>query len=226
MRVVVVGLGGIGKSLAEPLCRTLVFSKSQRTTKRVILIDGDAYEEKNRQRQRFQAFSNKAEETSEALVATFPELEIEFKPHYVDNNNIFLFIKDGDVVFLGVDNHATRKLVSDHAQSLKNVLLISGGNETHDGNVQICERRNDKQVAPPLIWQHPEIENPNDRNPADVACGELVAQGATQLLAVNLTIAALMLNAYTLWLDSGQIPYREIYFDLRTGNVRPVRHSS
>jgi len=32
-----------------------------------------------------------------------------------------------DLVLLAVDNHATRKLVSDHCARLDNVCLISGG---------------------------------------------------------------------------------------------------
>ncbi len=223
MRAVLIGLGGIGSHLAEPLCRTLVFSKKEQAPKRILLIDGDTYEEKNRERQRCNVLVNKADATREALGPLFPELRLEAKPRFVDKENIFLFIRKGDAVFLAVDNHATRNLVSSHVGTLTDVLLISGGNETYDGNIQVYERRNGKDVSPPLSFLHPEIESPKDKNPADLACGELVAQGNVQLLTTNLTIASLMLNAYVRWLERGELPYTEMYFDLLTGNVRPVK---
>ena len=219
-----IGLGGIGGHLAEPLCRTLVFSKSERSSKRVLFVDGDAYEERNRERQRFTITANKAEVTKELLEPLFSELTIEAKYYYVDESNIYLFVKEDDTVFLAVDNHAVRKLVSDHVKTLSNALLISGGNELHDGNIQIYERREGQDHTPPLTYLHPEIESPVDKNPAELACGTLVETGAApQILTVNLTIATLMLNAYTLWLEGGDLPYTEVYFDLRTGNIRPSK---
>lgn len=222
MRAIVVGLGGIGSNLVDPLCRTILFSKSDKVLKKALLIDGDKYESKNRERQRYTAFANKAEATKEWLKESFPELEIEARSQYVDKDNIF-FIKDGDVVFLAVDNHATRKLVSDHIGILDNALLISGGNEEFDGNIQIYERRNGQDFTPPLTYLHPEIENPKDKNPATVNCGEAVVAGGVQLLAVNLKVASLMIEAFTLWLLFGDIPYTEVYANMKTGNVRPAK---
>ena len=221
-RVVIVGLGGIGSNLAEPLCRVLAYTDNEKSPKRVILIDGKAYKERNRERQKFSALANKAETTKEWLEPMFTELSIEAKPSFVDSNNILALIREGDVVFLGCDNHATRNLVSGHVASLDNALLISGGNELYDGNVQIYERRDGKDITPSLTLQHPEIENPSDRNPAELSCEELAKAGDLQLLAVNLTIATLMLNAFIAWLNDFS-PYYEMYFDLRTGNMRPVR---
>lgn len=223
MRAVLIGLGGIGTHLVEPLCRTLAFSQSERAPKRVILVDGDGYEEPNRSRQKFTSAANKAHATQEWLAPLFPEITIEAKSHFVDAMNVFLFCREGDAVFLAVDNHATRKLLSDHLSTLSNGLLISGGNEEYDGNIQIYARVDGKDITPPLTWQHPEIEFPKDRNPAELSCTERAQQGAPQILSVNFTIASLMLNAYTLWLERGAVPYGEAYFDLRIGNVRAVK---
>jgi molybdopterin/thiamine biosynthesis adenylyltransferase len=49
-RVVLIGLGGIGKALVEPLCRFLNFRKE---SWEVVLVDGDEYEEDNATRQNF-----------------------------------------------------------------------------------------------------------------------------------------------------------------------------
>ena len=222
MRVKVVGLGGIGSNLVDALCRTILFSKSNKVSRKALLVDGDKYEAKNRERQRYTAFANKAEATKEWLKESFPELEIEARPQYIDSNNI-LFIREGDVVFLAVDNHATRRLVSDHIGTLDNALLISGGNEEFDGNIQIYERRDGKDFTPPLTHLHPEIENPKDKNPAAINCGEAVVAGGVQLLAVNLKVASLMIEAFTLWLLSMDIPYTEVYANIKTGNVRPAK---
>lgn len=223
MRAVLIGLGGIGSHLVELLARTLVFSQSKRAPKRLILIDGDKYEERNKERQRFQAVANKAESIKDWIGPIFSEIEIEAKPHFVDESNIFVFVKEGDAVFLAVDNHATRKLVSDHAATLSNVLIISGGNELYDGNIQVYERRDNKDITPPLTWLHPEIELPRDRNPAELNCQELAKAGAPQILTVNSMVASLMLNAFCLWLEERAWVYNEIYFDISTGNCRPSK---
>ena len=223
MRAVLIGLGGIGSHLVEPLARTLVFSKSERAPKTLILVDGDTYEKKNRQRQRFDIAANKAEATKEWIAPPFPDIQVEAKPHFISEDNIFALIREGDVVLLAVDNHATRKLISEYAETLGSVLVISGGNELYDGNIQVYEKSAGTALLPPLTWMHPEIEHPNDRNPAELSCEELAASGSTQLLAVNNMAAALMLNALLLWLDGKTPPYHELYFDISTGNVRPAK---
>ena len=231
MRHVIIGLGGIGSHLVEPLCRFIALSQEQKQDRCVILVDGDAYEEKNRVRQKFETFGNKAEVTRQWLLPLFPELTIEARARFIDVENIHLFIKDGDHIFMSVDNHATRKLVSEHVETLENTLLISGGNELTDGNVQIFERYKGANILPPLTTFHPEIAEPTDQNPAELSCEELTQRpSGRQLIAVNFTIAALMLNAYTLRSMSPEIeqkkrqmPYIEKYFDLLTGNVRAVK---
>jgi molybdopterin/thiamine biosynthesis adenylyltransferase len=188
-------------------------------------VDGDNYEEKNRERQRYTVTANKALTSKDLLAPLFPELTIEAKSAYVDENTALVLIREGDAVFLCVDNHATRKVVSDHIASLANALLVSGGNDLYDGNVQVYERKDGEDITPPLDFRHPEIDEPKDQNPADLACGELVQAGAPQILAVNLAIASMMLNAFSNWLRDGSVPYREQYFDLKTGNVRAVPHT-
>lgn len=184
------------------------------------MVDGDKYEERNRERQIFREQANKAQETCVRLKDFFPNLEIEFKPTYITAENAFLFIKENDSVFLGVDNHATRKIVSDRVATLDNALLISGGNEVRDGNAQVYRREGGKDITPPLTFAHPEIEFPTDKHPNDLHCGELVEAGVTQVLAANLAAASVMVSIYTIWLQEGKTPHHEIYFDILTGNSR------
>lgn len=220
MRVVIIGLGGIGSNLAEPLCRILAYKYSDAS---VILIDGKAYRDHNLERQKAVAFANKAEVSQSWLSKLFTNLTIEPKPTFIDEDNIFGYIFNDDIVFLCCDNHATRKLVSDYAETLDNIFLISGGNDFYDGNVQIYCRKNGKDLTRPLTWRHPEIDNPKDKNPSELSCEELAQKGEPQLLAVNMTAATLMLNIFTLHLLKNILPYNEIYFDIATGNVRPVQ---
>ena len=57
-RVIVIGLGGIGGFVAEPLCRYLNYEPGVRE---VAFIDGDLYEERNANRQNAVAGMNKAD---------------------------------------------------------------------------------------------------------------------------------------------------------------------
>ena len=122
---------------------------------------------------------------------------------------------------MGVDNHATRKLVSDRCEDLENVVLISGGNDFTDGNVQVHIRRDGQNITLPIANDfHPEIMYPEDRNPADAGCEEL-AQSQPQLVIANNAIAATMLSVFYAYLQD-KITYDEIYVDILRGNSRAV----
>src|SRR5262249_60475714 len=87
--------------------------------------------------------------------------------------NVGQLIRNGDHVLLCVDNHPTRKLVSDHCGTLANVALFSGGNEGVEpprergtyGNVQVYLRKGGRDLTVPLTRFHPEIANPKARCP-------------------------------------------------------------
>lgn len=225
MTIKVIGLGGIGSHLISPLCRHLDALTTNDRPK-VVLVDGDHYEAKNADRQEFLDVGNKAEVTAERMRRDFPSVTVEVKPYYVTEENIFFMINDADIVFLGVDNHATRKLVSDHCATLGEIVLISGGNELTDGNVQIYVRKEGEDVTPSLTHFHKEIAQPKDRNPADMSCEELANSGVPQLIFTNLTVAIHMLSAF--WMVNEfltgrrKLVYSEQYFDLLTGNTNAV----
>ncbi|MFA6529206.1 MAG: ThiF family adenylyltransferase, partial [Candidatus Gracilibacteria bacterium] len=212
-------------NLMSPLCRHLN-ALATKDKAQVVVIDGDHYQAENADRQEFLDVGNKAEVSAERMNRDFPDLSIEPKPHYLTEENIFFMINSGDVVLLGVDNHATRKLVSNHCSTLDEIVLISGGNELTDGNVQVYVRSKGKDITPPLTHLHPEIVDPKDRNPADMSCEELAKSGVPQLIFTNLTVAVLMLSAF--WMVSkfltgqGKLVYSEQYFDLATGMINAV----
>ncbi len=190
-RVIVIGLGGIGGFLVEPLCRYLNYEPG---IKDVILIDGDSYEARNALRQNAVPGMNKADAWALRLSKSFPQLRMKSMAQFVAPDNVASLVLDNSFVLMCVDNHATRLLAQERCERLRNVALISGGNDYHDGNVQVFVKRNGRAMSPPITRHHPEILNPSDKRPDEIGCDEEVAQ-KPQLLFANLMAASLMLNA-------------------------------
>lgn len=224
-KIKVIGAGGIGSHLIDPLSR---YSSYTDDRVEVTVIDGDAFEERNRERQKFNSCGNKAEHTVEMMKESFPQVHFRAKGEYVTDSNVITTIRENDVVFLCVDNHATRKLVSERCSELDNVTLISGGNDETDGDVLIYIRKNGKDVTPPLT-SLPEIANIADdsKNPGDLTeeerqgC-EREAQTKPQILFMNLDIASLMLNCYYAH-EQGKLKGHRVFTDILTQARRSVK---
>ncbi|MDO8571282.1 MAG: ThiF family adenylyltransferase [bacterium] len=221
MAYCVIGCGGIGGQLIPVLCRYLQGTGGGDENS-IIFVDGDSYQSRNADRQEFHRQGNKADVSAERMSEMFPSLTIESKSFYVREDNLFLVIREGDTVFSCVDNHKTRKRISDHCKTLGDVVLISGGNEYSDGTVQVYIRQGGEEKTPPITYLHPEIEHPQDRSPDEMSCEELLRGGEVQLLITNFLVAGWMLSAF--WLSDSEkgIPYSEQYFDMTTGSTRAV----
>ena len=218
LEIKAVGIGGIGCALLPFLCRYLQYAGERA---RLTLIDGDRFERANAARQAFAGLGNKAEVKSLELAREFEALAFRSVPEYVTEDNVARLIGEGEIVFLMVDNHASRHLVSRHAADLSDLTLISGGNDFEDGNVQIYVRQAGQDLTPALGRYHPEIANPEDQNPATMSCEELMAAGAPQLLFTNLMVASLMLNAFYA-IRQGRLNYSEVYLDIAQNVSRAV----
>jgi len=215
----VVGIGGIGGCLLPVLAKFLSHQNESNIT--ITLIDGDGYEAKNRERQFFQMLGNKAEVTLARFAVEYPEINWVAKNVYITERNIVELIRKDDITLLCVDNHATRKLVSDRLEEISTGILISGGNEFTDGNIQVFIRKNGKNLTLPLTSDfHPEITSPSDRNPGEIGC-EAMVESAPQLIITNNMIAALMINALYAFLQGG-VKYDEVYVDIISNNARAV----
>jgi len=209
---VVVGLGGVGSILINRLGR--FFNYNDDLEVGLLLVDGDEYEPKNFERQEFTQMGNKAEAKASELEIKFPEIIVDSYDAYINETNTAEVIKEGDVVFLCVDNHKTRNIISNYCKKLKNVTLISGGNEFTDGNVQIYIRREGVDLTPDLGAYHPEIANPEDQLPDEMSCEEL-ANADPQLYFTNLGVATLMCWAFYTAIVKGQVDQQsEVYFDM------------
>jgi molybdopterin/thiamine biosynthesis adenylyltransferase len=217
LEIKVIGIGGIGCSLLPFVARYL---QAGGQPARLTLVDGDAFEARNADRQAFSEVGNKAKVKALELARQFEALSVRALPEFVTPENVGRIVRSGDVVFLGVDNHATRRLVSDHCRLLADVALISGGNEFTDGNVQVYLRQGGRDITLPLTRLHPEIADPQDRSPHEMSCEELMREAAPQLLFTNLAVASAMLNAFYAW-RSGSLRYGEVYLDILEGKSSP-----
>lgn len=230
--VKLIGVGGVGCSLAR---YGALYLASLDADTRLVLVDGDSFEASNAARMFFGRDENKAAVVRQELLAHFADtrLTIEAIEEYVNPGNIEDLIREGDAVLLAVDNHATRKLVSDFCASRReDVCLISGGNDGVGkdsagrelrgtaGNCQIYIRRGGADVTPSLTEFHGEIETPQDRRPDDQQDCIGMLETTPQIAFTNLTVAVTMLNTFWLYL-CGVLHYPELTFDIAEGLMRP-----
>lgn len=215
MELSIIGLGGIGSVLSNTLSRYINSKETSHVT--MNLVDGDTYELKNTERQEFINFGNKAEIKKRELELKFNKINYVDYPQFIDDKTIHEIIKENSVVFIAVDNHKTRKLVSDYAKSLNDITVISGGNELTDGNVQIFIRKEGQNITPSLTDYHPEIENSTDKLPSEMSCEEL-SNSQPQLYFTNFMIAGYMCSAFYNIFEKQNCSISEIYFDLLTMN--------
>jgi hypothetical protein len=231
--VKVIGQGGIGHVVTR---FAAMFLASLGRPVRLVLVDGDQFEPANASRMQFSSCGNKAEVLRAELLATMADAPVSLLavPEFVTPENVARLVREGDLVLCCVDNHATRKLLSDHCGTLADVCLISGGNDGvgDDGsgrtlrgtfaNVQVYARKNGKDRSPPLTKFHPEIADPADHLPTDLSCTELLAS-VPQIVFTNLAAASAMLNAFWLYL-CGALHYGELCLDVADGLMRPLPH--
>ncbi|OQB41676.1 MAG: thiamine biosynthesis protein ThiF [candidate division CPR1 bacterium ADurb.Bin160] len=218
--IIIIGVGGIGSNLAEFISRFLNFEKE--FCGKIVLIDGDSFEEKNKTRQSFIRYGNKAESKVLELIQKFTEIPFVFHDVYINKKNVSEYILDDAVVFLCVDNHKTRKIISDHCNTLNNITIINGGNDLLDGSVHLYVRENGKDITPSLTKYNPEIETPEDETPEEMSC-EKRSISEPQIFFTNLQAAIIMCQVYySLYTDTKtkNLP-SIIYFDIATQKVTP-----
>jgi hypothetical protein len=193
-KYVLIGAGGTGSHFIAPglaYLRSLHDKKNEEWE--LVIVDGDAYESKNLERQIFDpSFTgmNKAE----ALVSMYSHYPVRAIPQFVGEEDLKTIIGEHTTVFIGVDNFSLRALVEQRALKLKNCIVINAGNEMHDGNVQLWVRSGGKNKTPRLSFCHPEIAYISDEDRAYMSCLQ-VSQlpGGEQLIIANFTAAQNML---------------------------------
>lgn len=234
INIKVIGLGGIGSWLVQFMSKYARFTMLQNKKIKITCVDGDSYDSLNRPRQNFENLGNKARIKMLELKAEYDSyvppgfsldnFGFDYIEDYVNPDNIKSIIEDGDVIFLCVDNHKTRSIVSKYCEKLENIILISGGNDITVGNVQIYQKKEGEEITADLCAYHPEIESPRDKAPYEKSCEEL-QESEPQQIFTNITVAVLMCCAYyNLLTGTINIENRmgEAYFDIKT--MRCVSH--
>lgn len=236
-RIKVIGLGGIGGALIEDLSRYIAHKDSYQSDDisrvcDIALIDGDKFEHRNANRQHFKISQNKAKEKKQILSELHPNILFQSVHEYVTEENVVEHIREDDVVFLCVDNHTTRRLVAERCEELENILLVSGGNDEIDGNIQVHVREDGKDKTPSILKYHPEIRSAEGDNPAEIeeerqGCEQQVKEDP-QILFANVFAANLMSMTFRNWTED-RIDYGEVYFNINdmtmqkyTLEVRPA----
>lgn len=225
-----IGGGGVGEKVVRHGCMMLA---SMNAPFRAVVIDGDAFEPSNASRMFFSRPGNKAAVLRDDLLPFLASsqgtlLAVE---EYLTAENAGRLVKSGDVVFMCVDNHQSRKLLLDHVRTLQNAVVISGGNDGVEvidgknrrgtyGTVQVWIRQTGVDLTPDLARFHPEIASPTDRHPNDKSCSELMSS-VPQLVLTNLAVASAMLNAFFLLLCNA-LHYSELCLDIAEARTQPV----
>jgi molybdopterin/thiamine biosynthesis adenylyltransferase len=216
MEISIIGLGGIGSVLVNTISRFLNSNENLKPIT-IKLVDGDDYEYKNISRQEFYNYGNKANVKKRELSNRFQNIDYLDFQMFLDENNISEIVTENSIVFVSVDNHKTRRLVSNYAKKLNNVIVISGGNELTDGNIQIFIRKGGENVTPSLTDYHPEIENPLDKSPDEMSCEEL-SHAEPQLYFTNFMVAGHMCSAFYNIIERNNYKISEVYFDILSMN--------
>jgi molybdopterin/thiamine biosynthesis adenylyltransferase len=233
-RFILVGAGGVGTWLGDGLARLLEY-KYPRSA--LVIVDGDNYEERNKERQSFNQMGNKAIATAHRLTQEFTNTMFIPVPKWIVDDSFqgvvddespkitaSSLITEGDVVFAAVDNFAARKIIFDAASKLDNVDVFTGGNDDAlFGSIYHYQRRDGQDITDHPSNTHPEYDNPPDKNPGELSCQDRAKiEGGTQLLATNMAVAAYLLGRVQKTIVDNQSPDEaEIYFDLGIGKAEP-----
>lgn len=214
--IFVIGAGGTGSFLIPALARFLF---SQNFNGVLTIIDGDKYEEKNADRQLFSKAmlnTNKAEYQCMAIESQLPNVpfELEYIDEYLSEEDVKTTIPNGSVVINCADNHAIRKYVEDHIQSLEHGIHICCGNEFRDGQVQVSGL----SELPSIYEKYPEM-NTTDGDISTMSCQEISAlPSGGQLIAANMMAAAIGLN-YFIRVFDGKVPWTHcVEYDVLNNN--------
>jgi molybdopterin/thiamine biosynthesis adenylyltransferase len=221
--IIIVGLGGIGSWLAEPLMRYCSFSLREKP--KFFLVDGDHYSLSNLTRQSLHprlTGMNKASATALRLRQYFPALVINEVPEFISSINIkeILNVGPGTYIFNCCDNNYCRKIISNYVLRYKpESVILSGGNEITDGNSHVYDRNN---YCVEITKSHPEVDlalASEDRGA--MSCQQIAEMpSSSQIIVTNFWAAAIMLQQFYLMTNNQCV--QETFFDIRKSAINAV----
>jgi molybdopterin/thiamine biosynthesis adenylyltransferase len=182
----IIGCGGVGSAIVPSFCLL-------KPPQEITLIDGDIIENKNLNRQMFdarQAGMNKAQ----ALAARY---RCQCRPGWFARGKIRL--QRGDWLLCLVDNHRTR-LETLEACDEAGCQAIFAANETHSSEAYYYRRTWRGTKRDPRVY-YPEINHDRSGDPraASIGCTGEAQTGNRQLVSANLMAAALAEHLFVLW---------------------------
>jgi hypothetical protein len=206
-----------------------------------VLVDGKDYRPSQADHEFFLKNGPKPIVQALLLESTYPTIKTipikKFVARTTTNRTISAhdLIKDGDYVLLGVDNHETRRLISDHAQTLKDTTIISGAIDGDDVHVWVHLRRNGTDITRPPLQRYPDI----NAAPKELPQGMLRRAGCLETTTTDdegrpnyfalITATTLMLNALSLILtldatgQANEFPYDDAWFNVRNATAATTR---
>lgn len=189
---VIVGAGGTGSLLARDIPKLLIKTKHQ-----MVIIDGDAVEEKNMIRQSYQKHDigeNKAIALSKKINTFYGNI-CEGIDKYVTNEEIDTILKkyDGFIpVMIGcVDNDKTRILLENTFHRLDQCIYLDSANSEYEGNIYVKAKINGNHAG---VMRGEKYHFENDLHPTEKSCEQQAAEGNTQYLVTNLKMATALLE--------------------------------
>jgi len=239
MKIKIIGAGGIGSHLVLPLSR---YVASLNVPVSITIIDGDEVKEHNLFNQNFRIIGvNKAEALKNSIPKELHRKEISIwaVKEYLTPKNISKYISNGDIVFLCVDNHFTRKFVNRYCITLNNIVLFSSGCGLTDGTARMLFKLDsgfqttDLEYLDSAIGKATAVELMEKLEQRAEADCEEVAQTNPQLIWANMQCATLLGEMFYQFMQEAgtvvagafklygtQSPI--IYFDLSNGQKRVI----
>lgn len=222
-KVVVVGAGGIGTHFVPVAVKLMRYCGEGDRGLPMLLIDGDVYEEKNRDRQ---LFPDRMIGTNKAVTqaAFYGYDAIMPLPEYLDTADQFagFCVRDTDewdrdadflLACLCVDNDATRRMVYDGLRDTGlNFIVIDMANEEYTGDVVCCGRMGGELVGPWPPDIYPNLINPGDR-PPQAYCQDR-APDSPQIVTANMQAAQIGAEIMRKILRNQPVPVK-VTFDMR-----------
>lgn len=219
------GCGGTGGNFLKESARLLL----QNEDARLVLIDGDRAEEKNRERQPFNGsdiMQNKADVLTSGLLNNYPELNgrISSYPHYLESESgLEDAIRQGWdgrrenlVILIGcVDNHRARQVLEQYYQGSGTIFYCDCANEFDNGEAVYAVRIGGRELSPSRAWYFPEVLTDKSPSATELSCGT-VNISSPQHQATNLVAASLAFRFVESILSDGKAYGGIAYFDTFT----------
>jgi hypothetical protein len=201
---VIIGAGGIGSQVLEPLYRLLAYHPDG--TKKVFLVDGDKYEDKNSSRQLVPP-KGVGQNKAVALAEFHKHLDgLVALPYYVDESRMATLLynivkKDSSkrvLIITAVDRDRSRHVAYQAAKRvLKNFVFITPGNEYETSASAISIHEDGVELVGDLLERYPNLKDPEDEIPTNclteaVSSPQLITANASAALDVLLYTQAVL----------------------------------